>query len=135
MFDGYVKHKVRNNIGPRMTASGWMSYFRGICFWDELHNIRAFGIAAWAGGRGLFYAKFGLFNLPLEACEESVGAEKKKAPEKMVVEVKALKANEAKAMAQLYLQGWDLRRKIRLLKLATLSSERLFSLFAHGYPW
>ena len=88
VFYGYVKHKVSNCLGPRMAVSGWMSYFRGVVFWDPLHNLRAFGIAAWAGSRGLFHEEFGQFNLQLEACDKSAGAETKKASEKWLLRLR-----------------------------------------------
>ena len=126
LFSNYTKSDLCNFLGPRMAICGWMSYYYGATYWDPRHNLRAFGIAAWAARRGLFGRRFTQISLAMEVCEKSAPAETKKAAEVVMAEVKALKADQVKAMAQLYLQGWGLQRKIRLIKTATHSSERRF---------
>ena len=126
LFDNYEKSLVCNALGPRMTISGWMSYYRGIEFWDRQHNERAFGITAWSARRGDLAGKFPEFNFVPVHCEKSAPGSTKKSKESMAAEVRALKSDQVKAMAQLYLQGWYLQRKVRHLKLATTSSERHF---------
>ena len=82
----------------------------------------------WFALRGLFAQKSTQISLTIEFCEQTKRApcDTKKSSEAALVEVKALKTDQVKAIQQLYLQGWVLQRKIRLIKVVTTSSERRF---------
>ena len=126
LFDNYETSPVCNALGPRMTISGWMNYYRGMTFWDPQHNKCAFGISARAARRGALSGKFAEFKFVPVHCDKSAPGNTKKSKESMVAEVKALKSDQVKSMTQLYLQGWSLQRKVRHMKLATTSAERHF---------
>ena len=126
LVENYAKSDICVNLGPRMAICGWMSYYRGITYWDPRHNLRAYGIAVWAARRGLFGKRFSQISLQVEVCEKSAPGETKKAAEAMLAEVKALKSDQVKAMTQHDLQGWGLQRKIRLIKTVTHSADRHF---------
>ena len=126
LFLNFTKSDVCNNLGPCMAVHGWMSYYRGVEYWDPRHSLRGYGTAAWAARRGMFAKKFTQINLTIDACEKSAPGVTKKASEAVLAEAKALKADHVKAMPQLYLQGWGLRRKFGLIKTVTTSAERRF---------
>ena len=92
---GVPTSKVCTVRGPKMSIGGWMSYFRGIEYWDVLHNTRGFALTAFAVRRGEMKGKFGSLSVALD---QSLGADghDKKSKDKAASDIAALKKTRSR---------------------------------------